>query len=119
MQTHNDRVCRICERTLSTLTRHVATMKHADRVCPTYRRAFVGLSRRRKKRDRLCFSCYNKACPICKRTFLQRVNLATHIRTVHKKRRDHKCPSCSRRFGHVSHLVRHINTVHEQRRDHA
>ena len=38
--------------------------------------------------------------------------MASHVRTVHEKRRDHACPQCAAAFGHSSTLASHVRTMH-------
>ena len=52
------------------------------------------------------------ACPCCPAAFAYKSGLATHMRTVHLKRRDHVCPRCAAAFGDKSNLARHLRTIH-------
>ena len=46
--------------------------------------------------------------------------LKRHIKTVHKKRRDHACQYCPGvAFGEKSNLTKHVNVVHLKLREHA
>ena len=58
-------------------------------------------------------------CHRCAAAFVSPSKLATHIRTVHEKRRDHGCPQCDSAFGEAGTLATHIRAVHEKRRDYA
>ncbi|CAL9704081.1 unnamed protein product [Knipowitschia caucasica] len=48
-------------------------------------------------------------CPFCKRGFVRKDNLQTHIR-IHTGERPFSCPVCNRSFSHKSNLNIHIRT---------
>ena len=51
-------------------------------------------------------------CPCCQKEFTQKVNLRTHIESVHEKKR-HKCDQCEKDFAGESGLRYHKLTKHE------
>jgi len=56
------------------------------------------------------------SCPQCEK-MIGINSLASHIRIVHEKRRDHVCPQCQKTFQNKSHLRNHVQRVHLQIRE--
>ena len=51
------------------------------------------------------------ACPQCKK-MMGVSSLASHMRIVHEKQRNHVCPECQKTFQNKSHLRNHLQRVH-------
>lgn len=51
-------------------------------------------------------------CDRCGKSFNNRVNLYSHVKTIHLKKKDYQCSECEQAYSMKSYLDRHIRSVH-------